>query len=61
MLLRVSSEVLHTTMGGVAVFCLYYAAHVSNPDLARDLITEALKWGGMATVIVYYKGKYLDG
>ena len=61
MLLRTCSEILHATMGGFAVFCLYYAAQLSDPDVVRHLIIEALKWGGMATVIVYCKGKYLDG
>jgi len=61
LILRVGSEVLHATMGGFALFCLYYAGYVSNPDVARELFIEALKWGGMAAAIVYCKGKYLDG
>ena len=60
-LLRVGTEILHATMGGFALFCLYYAGHVSDYNAVWKLIVEALKWGGMATAIVYCKGKYLDG
>jgi hypothetical protein len=61
MMLRVGSEFLHAMMGGFALFCLYYAGKVPDPDLVRSLIIEALKWGGLASVIVYCKGKYFDG
>jgi hypothetical protein len=59
-LLRISSQLLSALTGGTAVFCLYYAAQVSNPEAVWYLLTNALKWGGCATAIVYFQGKYLD-
>lgn len=47
-------------MGGVAVFCLYFAAQLSSFDAVWYLLTDALKWSGCATAIVYFQGKYLD-
>jgi hypothetical protein len=47
-------------MGGMAVFCLYYAAQLSDPDIVRYFFIDALKWGGAATAIVYFQGKYLS-
>jgi hypothetical protein len=61
MILRVGSEILHATMGGFALFCLYYASQLFDPDVVRHLIIEAVISGGMATAVVYCKGKYLDG
>jgi hypothetical protein len=46
-------------MGGLAVFCLYYAGQLSDPKLVWWLFSDALKWGGLATAIVYFQGKYL--
>jgi hypothetical protein len=60
-LLRISSQLMSALMGGLAVFCLYYAARLSDPDTVRLLLVDALKWGGFATAIVYFQGKYLDG
>jgi hypothetical protein len=60
LLLRVSSLVLHSVMGGMAVFCLVYACYISDPDLVRYLIGEALKWGLSAAVILYCQCRYLD-
>ena len=59
-LLRISSQPLSAIMGGMAVFCLYYVAQVPDPDLARWLFIDALKWGGLATVVVQCQAKYLD-
>jgi len=43
-------------LGGMAVFCLYYAAWLSNPIL----LGKALILGGAATVVVYFQDRYLD-
>ena len=59
-LLRISSQVLSAIMGGMAIFCLYYDGQVSYPDLARWLLIDALKWGGLATVIVQCQARYLE-
>jgi len=59
-LLRISSQLLSSMMGGMAVFCLYYAGQVSDPDVVRYLFIEALKWGLPATAIVYCQRTYLD-
>jgi hypothetical protein len=48
-------------MGGMAVFCLYYAAQIPDPNLVRYLLFDALKWGGLAAIILYCQEKYLDG
>ena len=58
-LLRIGSLVLSALMGGLAVFCLYYAGQVSDPKLVWWLFSDALKWGALATAIVYFQGKYL--
>jgi hypothetical protein len=47
-------------MGGMAIFCLYYAAQVPDYDMVQYLFRGALKWGGAAAAIVYFQGKYLD-
>ena len=62
MLLRVSSQVLHLILGGIGVFCLYYTVYFSSsdPTYAKSLLLEVLKYGGMATLIVYFQGKYLS-
>ena len=59
-ILRLSSQLLHSIMGGIAVFCLYYAAALSDSDLVLDLVVEAFKFGGMAIIIAYLQGKYLN-
>ena len=58
--IRVGSMTLHSAMGGMAVFCLWYAAQLPDPDAVRHLFLEALKWGGLASIILYCQGKYLD-
>jgi hypothetical protein len=59
-LLRISSQLLSSLMGGFALFCLYYTARLSDPDVVWVLFAYALKWGGGATAIVYFQGRYLD-
>jgi hypothetical protein len=46
-------------MGGFSLFCLYYAGQVTDPELAQRLFLEAIQWGGLASIIVYCKEKYL--
>jgi hypothetical protein len=58
-ILRVSSQLLSAITGGAAVFHLYYAGQVQTPDVAWLLFAEALKWGGIATAIVYCQDRYL--
>jgi hypothetical protein len=60
LLVRIGSQLLSSIMGGMALFCLYYAAQLSDPDAVWCLFAYALKWGGCATAIVYFQGKYLD-
>jgi hypothetical protein len=60
MILRVGSEVLHSIMGGMCVFCLYYAGKVTDPDVVRYLILDALQWGGLAAAVLYCKIQYLE-
>jgi len=60
LLMRISSQVISAIMGGIAVFCLYYAGQALNFDLASWLLIDALKWGGLATVVVQCQAKYLD-
>ena len=59
-LMRISSQLLHSLMGGVAVFCLYYACQLSDPDVVLYFLIQAVKWGGPAAAIVYFQGRYLD-
>lgn len=59
-LFRLASQVLSATMGSMAIFCLYYAGQVSNPNLVWVLLTDVLIWGGAPSAIVYSKNKYLD-
>jgi hypothetical protein len=60
LLLRVGSEVLHSIMGGLSLFCLYYSAQMTDSNMAWHLFIEALKWGGLAATMLYYKTRYLD-
>jgi hypothetical protein len=60
LLIRLGSEVMHSILGGMAIFCLWYAAQASDFHLVCYLFVDALKWGGCATAIVYFKGKYLE-
>jgi hypothetical protein len=58
-IIRISSQLLSAIMGGIAVFCLYYAAVLSDSHVVCVLLAEALKWGGLASAIVYCQDKYL--
>jgi hypothetical protein len=57
---RVGSQALSLTTGSFAIFCLYCAGRVSNPDVVESLLTASLILGGVASVIVYCQGKYLS-
>jgi hypothetical protein len=46
-------------MGGMFMLCLYYACKMSDPDVVRYLILDALQWGGLAAAVLYCKIKYL--
>ena len=59
-ILRIGSQALSGILGGMAVFCLCYAAWLPDPELVRDLLLKALLSGGAATVIVYCQRRYLD-
>jgi hypothetical protein len=59
-LLRVGSQAMSAIMGGMAVFCLYYATQLPDPDIVRYLFVDALKWGIPAAALVYFQGKYLS-
>lgn len=54
-LLRWGSQILSATLGGMAVFCLYYSAVLRDPRL----LMEVLKFGGLAIAIVCCQNKYL--
>jgi len=58
--LRINSKVLSSLMGGFALFCLYYAGKVIDPQAVLRLLLDTLFYGGSATAIVYFQGKYLD-
>ena len=57
---RISSQVMSGLIGGMAVFCLYYPAQILEHNVVWYLFLSAMKWGGCATVIVYFQCKYLD-
>jgi hypothetical protein len=58
-IIRVSSQLLSGIMGGMAVFCLYYAAVLPDSHVVCALLADALKWGGLASAIIYCQDKYL--
>jgi len=47
-------------MGGMCVFCLYYACKMPDRDVVRYLILNALQWGALAAAVLYCKIKYLE-
>ena len=59
-LLRTSSQILHSIMGGTAVFCLFYAALVPDPKAVCWLLVEGGKWGIMGWLVLHAQCKYLD-
>ena len=61
--LRISAKLMHSLMGGFALFCLYYAAYTAHLGLvpfAWYLMKYALLWGGLASAVLYFQLKYLD-
>ena len=59
-LFYLASRVFSALMGGVSVFCLYYAGKVSDPNTVGSLLISALMWGGGAATLVYFQGRYLN-
>jgi hypothetical protein len=43
----------------MSIFCLWHAASLSDPQTVKLVFGEGLKWGGLASAIVYCQGKYL--
>jgi hypothetical protein len=60
LLIRLGSEVMHSILGGMAFFCLWYAAQASDLHLVCYLFVDGLKYGGAATAIVYFKERYFE-
>ena len=60
LLLRLGSHVMFAIIGGMTVFCLFYAGRVHHHDLVRDLLIYTLIYDGGAKAIVYFKSRYLD-
>jgi hypothetical protein len=58
-IIRVSTQILAAMLGGMPVFCLYYAGWLPNGNIVRLLLCKALIWRGAATILVYCQGKYL--
>ena len=59
-LLRTGSQLLSVIMGSMAVFCLYYAGQLPDYNIVWYLLVKTLQFGGGATAIVFFQGKYLD-
>jgi hypothetical protein len=59
LIIHVGSQLLSSIMGGMAVFCIYYAATLSDFHIVSVLLGDALIWGGLASAIVYCQNKYL--
>ena len=59
-LFRISSQLLSSILGGVTVFCLYYTAQLSDPDIVWYCFSKAVEFGGSATAIIYFQGRYLE-
>ncbi len=58
-LLNVSTTALHALLGGMAIFCLFYAAFTPYPEVVSWLLLKMVQYGGMATALAYLQGKYL--
>ena len=58
-LFYLASRVFSAIMGGVSLFCLYYAGKVPDPNAVESLLISALIWGGCAETIDYFQGRYL--
>jgi hypothetical protein len=50
-----ASRVFAAIMGGVALFCLYYAGKVPDHNVVESLLIDALIWGGSAAAIAYFQ------
>jgi len=59
-LLRIGSQALQLIMGSFDAFCFYYVCVISGSKVAAQLVLEAVKFGELATAIVYCQGKYLS-
>jgi hypothetical protein len=57
LLLRLTSQILHSLLGGMSVFCLWYSAILPSPGF---LLLNALKFGAGAIAIAYCQRKYLS-
>jgi low affinity Fe/Cu permease len=60
LIMRVSSQILSALLGGMAVFCLFYAGEVANAESAWQLLANTAICGGLATGIVFCQNKYLN-
>ena len=59
-LLRTTSSLLHSLMGGMAVFCLIYAAILPDPETVASLLLQGGQWGVLAWFVLYFRCKYLE-
>jgi hypothetical protein len=59
-LFRLASQVMHSVMGGMAVFSFYYAGKISDPNLVSLLILKGALWGIAAWVVLFFQCKYLE-
>lgn len=60
MLFRLASQVLHSVLGGMAIFCFYYAAQISNPDWVDVILFKGALWGIAGWVVLFFQCKYLE-
>ncbi len=60
LLMYLATQLLHSILGGVAVFFLFYAARVSDHQTTLILLLYAFEYGGFAFAIVYFQGKYFQ-
>jgi hypothetical protein len=58
-LARLSSDVLHSVLGGLAVFCFWYGCQASDFNLVCYLFLSGVKYGSGAAVIACFKERYL--
>jgi hypothetical protein len=59
-ILRIGSLVLSAVMGGMAIFCLFCAGQVANPDVVLNLLATTILFGGLATAVVHCQNRWLD-
>jgi hypothetical protein len=58
--LRLCSQVLHSVLGGTAVFCFIYAALVPDLQSVAVLLLEGGKWGICGWLVLFFQCKYLE-